>query len=426
MKQSWFARIFQLLLEPVSGNSLMPVRLLHGFISAGFSPDDSDEERSKKGLLSLLALFGVVAGICLGIHDVIFDYPTKGLITFTYAAVTVLGFLHFRHTRRLELFRFIQLSFILCMPFLAQITHGGFILSGSAIIWSFGSPVFAVMFHGPSRSVRWFVVYVVLVVIAAVLDSTAATLEVVQRLSASPWFFVGHLLGISLIIFMMVQYFVYRLRCEQEKSEALLLNILPHSIASRLKHNQAAIADSFANATILFADIVGFTEISARLKPHELVEMLNRVFSAFDRLAEKHGLEKIKTIGDAYMVVGGLPLPRADHGAVVLDMALEMRKTIEELNAGAEYPLKLRIGINSGPVIAGVIGIRKFIYDLWGDAVNVASRMESSGLEGCIQVTEDVFASNKDHFIFERRGQISIKGKGEMTTYLLTGKKVIS
>lgn len=423
MKQFWFNRIVKLLFDPISGESLLPVRFLRSFISAGFSPEDTDEDRSKKGLLSLLALFGFVAGICLGMHDVIFDYPTKGLITFTYAAVTLFGFLHFKHTRRFELFRFIQLSFILCMPFLAQITHGGFILSGSAIIWSFGSPVFAVMFHGPSRSVRWFIAYVVLIVVAAFLDQKAATLEAVQKLSGSPWFFVGHLLGISLIIFMMVQYFVYRLRCEQEKSEALLLNILPHSIANRLKHNEAAIADSFADATILFADIVGFTEISGKLKPHELVEMLNRVFSAFDRLAEKHGLEKIKTIGDAYMVVGGLPVPRVDHGAAVLDMALEMRDTIEALNASAEHPLKLRIGINSGPVIAGVIGIRKFIYDLWGDAVNVASRMESSGLEGCIQVTEDVFARNQDRFVFARRGQISIKGKGEMTTYLLTGKR---
>ncbi len=210
-----------------------------------------------------------------------------------------------------------------------------------------------------------------------------------------------------------------QVKTEQEKSEKLLLNILPSPIADRLKLSSDAIADGFAEATVLFADIVGFTELSSRLSPQDLVHRLNEIFSAFDALADKHGLEKIKTIGDAYMVVGGLPEPRADHAIAMAQFAMDMRSALQQINQTLGESIDIRIGINSGPVVAGVIGTKKFIYDLWGDAVNVASRMESHGKPGEIHVSETTYQKLRSHFQLESRGTIHIKGKGEMQTYWL-------
>ncbi|NJL69618.1 MAG: adenylate/guanylate cyclase domain-containing protein [Microcoleus sp. SM1_3_4] len=213
------------------------------------------------------------------------------------------------------------------------------------------------------------------------------------------------------------------LRDEQEKSERLLLNILPQAIADRLKQGNSNIADGFAEVTILFADIVGFTEISSRTTPEALVEILNSIFSEFDRLSDRYGLEKIKTIGDNYMVAGGLPMPCTDHAELVAEMALEMREAISKFSDESGAPLNIRIGINSGPVVAGVIGTKKFIYDLWGDAVNTASRMESQGIPGKIQVSDATYKLLHDRYLFEKRGTIDVKGKGEMIVYLLIDRK---
>ncbi|HAZ45372.1 MAG TPA: histidine kinase [Cyanobacteria bacterium UBA11369] len=213
------------------------------------------------------------------------------------------------------------------------------------------------------------------------------------------------------------------LKAEREKAEQLLLNILPQPIANRLKKEERTIADSFNEATVLFADIVGFTNLSAHTPPVELVNLLNQIFSAFDRLAEQHGLEKIKTIGDAYMVVGGIPTPGSDRAQAVAEMAIDMLKEIQQFNALNHAEFNMRIGINTGPVVAGVIGLKKFIYDLWGDTVNIASRMESQGIPGCIQVTDATYERLKDKYEFEQRGVIQVKGKGEMMTYLLLGRK---
>lgn len=213
-----------------------------------------------------------------------------------------------------------------------------------------------------------------------------------------------------------------KLEIEQKKSQELLLNILPEAIAERLKKEQGIIADEFAAVSVMFADIVGFTQLSASISPKELVHLLNDIFSQFDQLAEKHGLEKIKTIGDSYMVVGGLPNPRSDHAEAIAEMALDMQESIREYRDNLGISLSIRIGIHSGPVVAGIIGKKKFIYDLWGDTVNTASRMESHGLPDNIQISEATYLLIEDQYEFEKRGSINVKGKGEMAAYLLNGR----
>ena len=219
------------------------------------------------------------------------------------------------------------------------------------------------------------------------------------------------------------QEYLRQLQVEREKSEKLLLNILPRPIAERLKAGQTVIADSFSNVTVLFADIVSFTQMSTNLSPRKLVVMLNEVFSAFDECTNRFGLEKIKTVGDEYMVVGGLPIARSDHAEAIAHMALVMREKYRQVRLESGESLHFRIGINSGPVVAGVIGSSKFQYDLWGDTVNVASRMASHGVVDEIQVTESTYELLRDSFELVKRGAVAVKGRGEMTTYLLRGPR---
>ncbi|MBX7222765.1 MAG: hypothetical protein K1Y36_22645 [Blastocatellia bacterium] len=229
--------------------------------------------------------------------------------------------------------------------------------------------------------------------------------------------------GIASFIIMTLRASAAALRVEQQRAELLLLNVLPETIADRLKKDRHAIADSFSEVTVLFADLVEFTKLAEKISAAELVNFLNTIFSEFDKLAEKYGLEKIKTIGDAYMVAGGLPNPHPDPAAAVAAMALDMLQVIERFNTEHQKEIGIRIGINTGPVVAGVIGIKKFIYDVWGDTVNTASRMESHGSRGQVHVSESTYLVLRDRFQFQGRGVIQVKGKGEMSTFFLVGMK---
>jgi adenylate cyclase len=211
---------------------------------------------------------------------------------------------------------------------------------------------------------------------------------------------------------------------EYERSESLLVNILPATIAARLKsRTEAVIADKFEETSILFADMAGFTARASDMAPDELVQFLNHVFTDFDRLVERHGLEKIKTTGDAYMVVSGVPSPRPDHAQALAQLALELRDAVRELRDPQGRNVPIRIGISSGPVVAGIVGTRKFFYDVWGDAVNVASRMESTGAVGKIQVSQQTYERLKEDFVLEECGEIEVRGKGRMRTWLLVDGK---
>jgi class 3 adenylate cyclase len=213
------------------------------------------------------------------------------------------------------------------------------------------------------------------------------------------------------------------LREAHYKSEWLLLNMLPQPIAERLKRGEYTIAERFEEVTVLFADLVGFTRWASSLPPEQAVSVLGHIFTAFDELTERYKLEKIKTIGDAYMVVAGVPTPREDHREVMATLALEMVETVERLKRKLGMELAVRVGMHSGPVVAGIIGIRKFAYDLWGDTVNTASRLESHGLPGRIQVNESTWLALRERFDFEPRGEVEIKSLGPMKTWLLVGPR---
>jgi class 3 adenylate cyclase len=258
-------------------------------------------------------------------------------------------------------------------------------------------------------------------------DVEGARSEIDEKIKTATVLVGAALAGAILVALLVAKQFFSALNAlaeEQRKSDRLLRNILPGPIAQELKRQERTIADSFPEVTVMFADIVGFTELAAQTDPIELVEILNVIFSEFDQLTEEHGLEKIKTIGDAYMVVGGLPAAKPNHAEAIAAMALDIQSIISEYCQDTGQSLSIRVGINTGPVIAGIIGTKKFIYDLWGDTVNIASRMESHGIPGCIQVTEATYQRLKSQYLFEERGPVQVKGRGEMNCYLLKGKKI--
>jgi class 3 adenylate cyclase len=259
-------------------------------------------------------------------------------------------------------------------------------------------------------------------VVSGVLDPVLSANPAPIPDSLRTAFFVLNVSGVSLTVYLLLQYAVRARDDAFARSENLLLNVLPASIAQRLKREPGVIADAHPDVTVLFADVVDFTPFAERTEPAKVVGVLDQVFSAFDELAARHGLEKIKTIGDAYMVAAGLPDARPDHAQAMADMALEMHATVASACGPLGLDLRMRIGMESGPVVAGVIGRHKFIYDLWGDTVNTASRLESHGLPGRVQVGETAYRLLCDQFVFEERGEIELKGKGVRRAYLLVGR----
>jgi adenylate cyclase len=304
---------------------------------------------------------------------------------------------------------------------LLTLALGGITPSSGVILWSLLSPVGAVVHDSPRRAWAWFAAFIALlaatVPLAPVLDDTPSKLpaELVRA------FAVLNIAAPSLVVFGLLIAFALQRAAAQGRVETLLLNVLPGEIAERLQNEPGAIADQFDEASILFADVVDFTPLSARLTPTELVGILDRLFTDFDHLADKYEVEKIKTIGDCYMVAAGVPNHREDHAHALARMALEMRECAADCLQGDGQALELRIGISSGPVVAGVIGRRRFLYDLWGDTVNMASRMESHGTPGDIQITKPTWELVRGDFDCRARGLVEVKGKGLVETWQLVG-----
>jgi guanylate cyclase len=393
-------------------------------------PGDDPEIKLRKALLVRVSFLMIVAGILWGVMYMFFSEPLAGAIPFSYGVFSLLTFVAFLITRRYDVYLAAQLVLIVLLPFLLMVALGGYVNSSAVALWSVLCPMAALVFDRPEKAPRWLLLYFGLLILGGILQPYVRLTNNLPPTMIVPLLFVLNLGTVSGIAFFLLYYFVREknrayqlLNLEQERSEELLLNVLPREIAPRLKEGGQTIAEHFDSASVLFADIVGSTALFADMEPGEIVDWLNEVFSAFDTLLEKYGLEKIRTIGDNYMVASGVPSPRPDHARALALMALEMCEQLQRIPARNGRRIAFRMGMNSGPLVGGVIGKTKFHYDLWGDTVNTASRMESHGEVGKIQVTQQTYELLKDEFGFEPRGPIPIKGKGDMQTWYLLGRR---
>jgi len=390
----------------------------------GAVPAENDEERIHRMTYVGASFASIPALLHYGWLFLHYRAPLAALAMFSYLTVSVLCLILFAVTRRhFHVYLKIFISAHLFASLAVTYVLGGISASAVHAVWGLLTPLGALVVLSPRGAIRWFLAYLVLLATGLVLSQA-----ITQPLNILPprgalYLSVMNIFGVSVFAFGMLYYFVQQrdrlfclLRDERERSEELLLNILPKDVVAILKDRPQTIADHFDGATILFADVVNFTPLAARLTPKQTVDLLNHLFSHFDTLVDKYGVEKIKTIGDCYMVASGVPRPRQDHAQVLARLALEMRDFVDGQEFNGER-LKLRVGINSGPVVAGVIGQKKFIYDLWGDAVNTASRMESHGGAGIIQITGATYDLIGEDFVCEPRGKIEVKGKGEMEVW---------
>jgi class 3 adenylate cyclase len=382
-------------------------------------PEDNEEETLRKA--SVILTMVLVAGLA---PIWVVTYGALGLLTsasipFIYIVISIVSLLLLARTKTFTWFWRSQLTLLLLLPAVLQLSLGGFSASGGVVLWSLSAPLVSLVFS--LRPLPWFLAYLALMVVSGLAEGTLqpAVMPTVVRNG----FFVLNIGGVSTVVYVLLRYFMRGLAVERQKSESLLLNVLPASIARRLKSGERPLADHVENAVVLFADLVDFTPMAERLDADELVELLDDLFSQFDTLADRRGLEKIKTVGDTYMVVGGVPDPSPLAIEAAADMALQMQEVVSQTRSPTGEPLRLRVGIDIGPVVAGVIGRRKFSYDLWGDTVNTASRMESHGVAGEIQVTPRAFDQLQHLYEFKAREPVEVKGKGTIIPYLLIGPR---
>ncbi|MGI8617253.1 MAG: adenylate/guanylate cyclase domain-containing protein [Actinomycetota bacterium] len=393
--------------------------------SLGSVPEAAPEDLLRSKTLVLATTLITTLATVWVITYAAFGLWIPASIPLTYQLVSLIGLADFAGSRRFERFRSIELAMMLMLPFLLQWTLGGFVASSGVGLWALVAPLGALILAGVGGAFGWFAAYLALLIASWAIDPALASDPADLPEAVRRAFFALNVAGVSVTTYFLLQYFVRQrnrameaLDREHARSERLLLNVLPPPIADRLKEREA-IADRFEHATVLFADVVGFTPFAESLPPEKVVAVLDDLFSAFDELAEEHGLEKIKTIGDAYMVAAGVPMARSDHLEAVIGMAIAMLRHMEAMRSGGSS-LRLRIGIETGPVVAGVIGRSRFIYDVWGDTVNTASRMEHHGVPDRIQVTTRVVDALEDSsYTFEPRGSIDVKGKGPMDAWLL-------
>lgn len=381
-----------------------------------------------KSILSLLVLAESV--VCIfwiyTLSNLGDGYTVMAAVPYLYLVVSYASLLIFYRYKRFEYFTFTQLIMLLVMPFFMQWAIGGYAASSGVAIWAILSPVGALMILGTRQSTSWFLLFLGLAFLSWVMNPYFSANALPIPINLKNAFFLMNITGTAAILYGVLRYFqgqkervMVSLAIEQNRSDKLLLNILPFAVAERLKKNDMRIADHYESVTVMFADLVNFTQISANMQPIQLLDLLSQVFSRFDALAEKYEVEKIKTIGDAYMVISGAPVPCVNHAQRIMQMAVEMQVALKEVSTKTGIALHMRIGINTGPVVAGVIGNSKFSYDLWGDTVNMASRMEDTCLQDGIQVTEATKNILQGLYVFEKRPNVEVKGKGIIETYIL-------
>jgi adenylate cyclase len=396
--------------------------------SLGLDPRDDEPTKQKKALLVLISVLILPIAVLWGSLYLIFG-SWVGYVPFVYALVLLGAIVAFARTRNFALLLRVNQVDILLAPTLSMVPLGGFLPSGGVGMWGVLAPVGALVFSGPRAGLRWYVAYLAVFILSGVAG------QILGPVSTVPDWFTSTMLGLNVavagsIVFILLATFLRQrdramgaLAREQERSEGLLLNVLPKEIAPRLKAGESPIADAYEHATVLYADIVGSTMLAERLDAKQLVALLNNVFSHLDLLAEQHGVEKIRTIGDNFMCVAGVPRQRADHAQAMARLALGICAYVDELRAAGEDRIEFRIGMNSGPCVGGVIGLRKFVFDIWGDPVNTASRMESHGVPGRIHLSDATYELICDEFECEPRGTVDVKGKGLMRTWFLVGER---
>ena len=387
----------------------------------GLTDSDMEQQRLQKRLLVASSAMMSVLAIIWGAVYLALDDVRSALIPLSYGLLSIISITLFARLRRYQLFRSSQLGLSLLLPFFLSLSLGGFVGSSGVVMWSLTCPMGALVFAGARQARGWFMAFLTVLVIALILDPAVRDQASLSETSVV-LFAAMNIAGVSTVAFVLLQYFTIQSQAAQATSDALLLNILPATIAETLKTTPDTIAESYEEASVLFADLVDFTPMSAQMPAADLVELLNEVFTFFDEVADELGIEKIKTIGDCYMAAAGVPEPRTDHASLLAEMAVRIHEHMESHTFGGQH-LEFRIGIHSGPVIAGVIGIRKFIYDLWGDVVNTASRMESNGEGGVTQVTRETYELIEPEFRCEPKGLIEIKGKGEMEVWRVLGRR---
>jgi adenylate cyclase len=400
----------------------MTAALLDRALSIGADPRDTADERFRKRLLVGVALIILPVAFIWGCLYWAFGERVVALTPWAYVTGSVISLAVFARTRNFSFLRTAQQLLILVAPALGTVLVGGLDESSSVMLWSLLAPLGAVAFDRPGRAWPWFAAFVAVTVLAIALA------EVVRPNGADlpdafvHTFDVLNIVVVSLVAMLLLVTFARGRDTAQARVETLLLNVLPAEIAQRLQSDPNSIADHFDEASILFADVVDFTPLSSRLDAREVVALLDRLFTSFDELVDRHDVEKIKTIGDCYMAAAGVPSQRSDHAHALARLAFEMRECARTcLPEGTEHALRLRIGISSGPVVAGVIGRRRFLYDLWGDTVNMASRMESHGTPDAIQITRSTWELLRDDFVVEPLGLVDVKGKGAVETWRLVG-----
>jgi guanylate cyclase len=399
--------------------------LLHLLIGFADEPTDDDDLRLRKRV-------GVIAGYINVVGPLQLPVLSQGLalgwaVAATMPLVSAINLVVLARTRRFDRYVVVLILIVMLFAAVIEVALGGLEGSSAAIVFAFLGPVYAILALGPRRATAWFIFFLAILVGLILIDPIFSTTIEPQPYPLRLIFYAANL-GFPLgVTFAMLRYTDRRRREAQARADDLLTNAIPVSIAARLKRGERRIAEVYPETTVLFSDLVGFTPWAQKTDPAQVVGLLDELFTRFDELASECGVEKVKTIGDSYMAVAGAPEPIADHAAAAMTLARGMLTAVAELRTGVELPLEVRIGLASGPVVGGVIGQRRILFDLWGDTVNTASRMESSGVPGRIQVAPSTRDLLRDSNSFEEREAVEVKGLGRMTRYLVAdpaGQKI--
>jgi adenylate cyclase len=380
-------------------------------------PIDDDDLRLRKRVLVVAGYILIVGPLQLPVLAQ--GHPLSWYVAATMPLVSAINLAVLARTKRLERYVNILILTVLLFPAVIEVSLGGLAGASAAVVFAFLGPVFALLGLGPRRATAWFVAFMVVVVGVVVLDPLVSSRVTPQPYPLRLVWYVANL-GVPLgITFALLRYTDVRRRRAEARSQELLTNAIPRSIAARMQHGEDHIAEAYPETTVMFADLAGFTPWARRTDPSRVVGFLDQLFSRFDELATEHGVEKIKTIGDEYMAVAGAMEPRADHASAAVRLAGGMLRALEEVGGRWDAPLGLRIGLASGPVVGGVIGRQRILFDLWGDTVNTASRMQSLGSPGRIHVAQSTRDQLGDGWVFEEQEPVEVKGLGPMTTFLL-------